>query len=62
VPRALTLTPPRRPTRASRWLRGARLLSAHCATDRAGPEMPVPPRMQGWPVGAPIFHVLLLHA
>ena len=26
-------------------------VSARCETDRAGGKMPVPPRMQGWPVG-----------
>ena len=38
------------------------LPSAHCESGPAGSSMPVPPRMQGWPVGAPVDHVLLLHA
>jgi hypothetical protein len=43
-------------------LRASCSLSAHCKTGRAGSRMPVPPWMQGWPVGVPVGHVLLLHA
>jgi hypothetical protein len=30
--------------------------AARCETGRSGSEMPAPPRMQGWPVGASVGH------